>query len=374
MSRILFLIDTGGPGGAETVLANLVERLPEFGWESRTLVPREDWLHGRLQETGADVRIAPSRGSGDIRFLRTVAEEIRGFRPSLIHAHFLGSGVYGTLASTISSGCPLVCTFHGVTDVGAGERFLGTKARILSRDRNRIVYVSEHLRNHLEPILGVPSRLGVVIYNGVPFLDSGDGFSARKALGAKPGEVLVGAVGNIRKPKDYPNLLRAARIVCDERADVRFVIVGEEEESLSSELSRLQGELGLRNQTHFLGFRKDASKLLAGFDIFVSSSSSEGLPLASLEAMAAGKAVVLTRCGGVPEMVDHGVTGLLVPPRDHGALAQGILQVLQAPEVAAALGERARGAVKERFSLPAMLGAHDQLYRNLSAQYPGNNA
>jgi glycosyltransferase involved in cell wall biosynthesis len=370
MVRILHLIDTGGPGGAETVLADLVEALPQDLWSSRIIVPREEWLFSRLEDAHRDVRVIPSRGAAAPGLIRALMREIRSFKPSLIHAHFLGSGVYGTLASSLTDRCPLVCTFHGLSDVGSSDRLLPVKARILSRDRNRVVYVSHFLRRHLEPTLGVPGRLGLVIHNGVRFSETGGSGVARAALGVAPGTIVIGSVGNLRKAKDYPNLLRAARIVCARKGNVHFVIVGQWVDELGGELLRLRETLGLVERVSFLGFRKDVSALMSGFDLFVSSSSSEGLPLASLEAMGLGKPMVLTRCGGVPEMVEDGRTGSLVPPRDPEALARGILSLLGAPETAARLGSEAREVARRRFSLSNMATNYQELYRRLMKEYP----
>jgi glycosyltransferase involved in cell wall biosynthesis len=374
VNRVLHLIDTGGPGGAETVMANLVEALPADRWSSRVIVPREDWLFSRLKDGRSEVRVIPNRGSTDTRLLRRLMGEVRCFQPSLIHAHFLGSGVYGTLASILTNHCPLVCTFHGPPDVRGSDRLLPLKARILSRDRNRIIYVSGHLREYLEPIMGVPDRLGLVIRNGVRLPEPVDAGPARRSLGLPPGVTVIGAVGNVRKAKDYPNLLRAAQIVCAQRPDVHFAVIGQWDSMLGEEVSRLREKWRLVERVHFLGFREDAATLMSGFDVFVSSSSSEGLPLATLEAMGLGKPMVLTRCGGVPEMVEDGRTGILVPAGNPGALAAAILRLLEAPDVAVQLGARARLSAKERFSLSSMVAGHEQLYGMLVDQYPVRHA
>jgi glycosyltransferase involved in cell wall biosynthesis len=369
MGRLLHLIDTGGPGGAETVLRNLVREVAREGWESRIILPRSDWLHEQLVDIGADTVVLPSRGSADLRFLLELTKEIRAFVPDLIHAHLLFSGVYGTMASTLAGHPPLVCTFHGAPDVPSTDRYLPLKARVLSRSRNRIVYVSHDLRKRLEVRLGTPENLGRVIHNGVRFSAPGDPEVERLALGLASGQRLVGAVGNLREAKDYPNLLRAARLVCDRLPDVHFAVVGDHRGDLWEKIRGLRADLGMGSRVQFLGFRDDVASFVNALDLFVSSSSSEGLPLAPVEAMGMGKPVVLTRCGGVPEAVTDWETGLLVPPEDPESLAAAICYLLETPHVAAELGARAREAVRQRFSLQRMVGEYTCLYGELISAY-----
>lgn len=367
MPRILHIIDTAGPGGAETILTHLAGGLNALGWASRVLVPRDDWLYQRLGQMAVECRVIRNRGSASWRLLRSLVNEIKDFRPDLIHAHFLGSGVYGTLASHLSGGAPLICTFHGTPDVDPHDALLGLKARILSRPNNRIVYVSHHLRRHLEPILGVPPHLGEVIHNGVPFPDEEPANKSMTFEGVDPNARLIGAVGNIRPAKDYHTLLRAAHLVCLAHPNVHFVIVGGGQGGLFQDLLRLRRELGVEGRVHFLGFHPDVPSVLKALEIFVSSSATEGLPLASVEAMGMGKPVVLTNCGGVPEVVEDGRSGILVPVRNPQALAQGVLSLLGNPELARRLGAAARARAHAKFSLMSMLDRYTALYRTLLA-------
>lgn len=365
MTRILYLIDTGGPGGAETMLTHLAGGLESDDWRSRVLVPRDDWLYQRLKERLIDSRVIPSQRAGGTRFLCSLVKEIRCFRPDLVHAHFLGSGVYGTLAAVLCGRTPLICTFHGTPDVDPKDPLLRLKARILKRSRNRIVYVSHHLRRHLEPILDIPSHLGVVIHNGVPLPDDGPQEHILDLEGVDPHSRLIGAVGNIRPPKDYPNLLRAARLVCLACPEAHFLIAGAGQGQPLQDLLDFRRELGIEGRVHFLGFRSDVRSILRALEIFVSSSRTEGLPLATLEAMGMGKPVVLTNCGGVSEAVQDGVSGILVPVGDPKALAEGMLHLLDNRERGAQLGNAARNRARAKFSLASMLGAYRSLYQAL---------
>jgi glycosyltransferase involved in cell wall biosynthesis len=363
--RVLHLIDTGGPGGAETILDAIVAHHHPESWVLRVVVPEEDWLSNRLRSRGADFVVVRSRRGVAPGLLLRLVKEIRDFRPAVVHAHLLGSGVYGSLAAAIAGDIPLVCTFQGRPDVSPDDRLLSLKARILSRSKNRIVYVSHDLRAYLEPLLGVPSALGPVNHNGVPFVEPKLSGGEREMCGAGPEDRLVGAVGNIRPAKDYETFVRAAAIVCQCRSNVRFVIAGDDRSPLAEPLRRLTSELGIDERLRFLGFREDAAALVASFDVFVSSSTTEGLPLATLEAVGLGTPVVLTGVGGVPEIVDSGRTGLLVPPSDPAALAEGILQLLDDPNRASEMARAGATDVRRRFSVQRMCGEYESLYDQL---------
>jgi glycosyltransferase involved in cell wall biosynthesis len=124
-------------------------------------------------------------------------------------------------------------------------------------------------------------------------------------------------------------------------------------------------ELGIGERVRFLGFREDAAALVAAFDVFVSSSRTEGLPLGTLEAVGLGTPVVLTRVGGVPEIVDSGRTGLLVPPGDPAALAEGIMSVLDDPERASEMARAGAEDVRRRFGVQRMCREYESLYGRL---------
>lgn len=360
--RVLHVIDSGGPGGAETVLATIVAGLDGEVWESRVVVGFEGWLSERLRSEGWEVGVVPTGKAADFEYLRGLAREMRSFAPDVVHTHLLGSAVYGNLAALCVDGLPTICTLHGRPDVPDPDRFRAVKARVLTRSSNTIAYVSEDLRRWAEPFLGVPHRLGRVVHNGVRFDDPRPSGRERAECGVGPGEVLIGAVGNVRPAKDYATLLRAAALVRARRPDVRFAIAGDDRTPLTARLKGLSTDLGVSDGIVFLGFRSDVAELLSSFDVFVSSSLTEGLPLATVEAVAAGKPVVLTRVGGVPEVVESGVTGRLVPAGNPEALARGILDTLADRPGAAEMARKGAADVRERFSAEAMCRAYADLY------------
>lgn len=160
--------------------------------------------------------------------------------------------------------------------------------------------------------------------------------------------------------KDQRTLIEAARIVAEVRSDVRFVLVGHG--PLHDDLVAQAEALGVADKVIFAGFRDDVADVLAASDLFVLSSLWEGMPLALLEAMAAGCAAVSTNVGGVAQVLQHGVTGLLVPPADPPALASSILRYMNDPQLKRQHGEAGYLWVKEHYSMEAWVGKLEELY------------
>jgi glycosyltransferase involved in cell wall biosynthesis len=180
---------------------------------------------------------------------------------------------------------------------------------------------------------------------------------------------LVVNVGNLVPKKGHRVLLAAARYVVDRVPAVRFLVVGSG--PLAEDLATLARRSGLDGQVVFTGLRDDATALIGAADVFVLSSLHEGLPVALLEAMALGRAVVATRVGGVPEVVAHGETGVLVEPGDPQALAASILQLLHDDRLRDRLGRQARAQAQRRYGMAAMVRAVEDVYGALVAHPVG---
>jgi glycosyltransferase involved in cell wall biosynthesis len=368
---ILHLIDTGGPGGAETVFLDLVCRLDDERWRSVPVIPEEDWLGNALRRRGQEPLLVPTRGSFDVGYLRRLIRLVRQEGVSLIHAHLFSTSVYGSVVGALCR-VPVVCTFHGQADA-ASERFRAAKLQILNRGGGRIVFVSESLRRFFLVLGGLNPGRTQVIYNGIDteqFAPRPDR-SFRDELGMRPDEVLIGAVGNVRASKDYPNFLRAAALLRRRDPRYRFVIVGDSRPSpLMSEVLALRAELGLESAVTFTGFREDVDRVMAALDVFVVSSSAEGFSLTTVQAMAAGLPVVATRCGGPEEILRNGEVGILVPPGSPEALADAIGQVVESPARRERITRAAREEARSRFALESMVSGYEALYERCLGMRP----
>jgi glycosyltransferase involved in cell wall biosynthesis len=363
---ILHTIDTSGPGGAETVVLNLATRLDSRRFRSLALLPPRSWLADKLGNRNVPVFYADSRAWYDLRLPRAIARIVREQKVDLIHSHLPDRNFYSCLAGYLV-GCKTIVTYHGPVELSTANQLRNRiKLWVVRNSATAVAVVCDFVGEMLKNLHFPASKL-VRVYNGVAVSDSiGSGqMYLRRELGLGDDAKLIGMIANIRQSKGYEYFIRAARDVCaaDRRAD--FVAVGDIDQELAAPLWDLLDELRLRDRVHFLGYREDIGEILNDLDVFVLSSTSEGLPLVLLEAMAAGKAVVATRCGGPQEVVDDTRTGYLVPIRDAQQLAARISEILIHPELASALGAKARDKVLAEFSIEHMIATYEQLYERL---------
>jgi glycosyltransferase involved in cell wall biosynthesis len=189
--------------------------------------------------------------------------------------------------------------------------------------------------------------------------------SVRSELGLASDAPLIGTVGRIVKQKSPLDFVRMAELIARERPDARFVWVGDgnEAEGMEGEARAEARRLGI--DVLFTGYRNDAPRLAASFDVFVIPSIYEGLGRALTEAMAAGRPIVATAVNGVPDLVEPGATGLLSPPNDPASLAVNVLWMLAHPEAARRMGQLARSRVLATFDPETMCRGLDELYSGL---------
>jgi glycosyltransferase involved in cell wall biosynthesis len=410
MYTILHTIETGGPGGAETILLKLASQLDQTRFRSIVLLPRRGWLHSQLEKTNVPTFFVQSNAWYDLRLPRTLVALARREKVDLIHSHLPDQNFYSSLVRPLA-GCKVVVTYHGSQQISEpsvlsrvilnnplaplGERVASVASRVrgsprgntivknyvehhtsslkaalklavVKRRASAVVVVSDYLKQKLLAA-GFPSDRVIRIHNGIDPVDISEEARAglRESLGCVNGTPLVGTVANIRESKGYDYFLRAARLVTDRMPEVRFAAAGEADPELSRRLFSLRQELELEKHVQFLGFRQDVDRLLAAFDVFVLPSVSEGFSLATVEAMAAGRPVIATRSGGPEELIEDGVTGFLVPRRDPESLAAKICELLTHPPLAAALGQNARAAVQSKFALARMVDEYARVYEKV---------
>ena len=363
---ILHLIDTGGPGGAETIFLRVAAGLEQRGSHSIPVVSRDAWLADQLRQAGLEPVILGSKGSLNIGYLRQLTGLIRQHRPTAILTHLYGSAIYGALAGRLA-GRPVVSVMHGHSDIGADERLGGLKARIVAGGASRLVAVSTPLREALARTIRAPAAKWSVIPNGVDTatLSPGKSMDLRSRLGVSAETPLIGALGNIRRPKAYEVFLRTAARLAEASDRFHFVIGGEGSGPLMDELLAQRRDLGLDQRIHFLGLVDDIPRYLGDLDIFLLTSSTEGFSIACVEAMACGLPVVATRSGGPEDIVVDGETGFLCPAGDCEALAERIAQLANDEAKRESFGLAGRHRVVTEFSLNAMLDAYDAVLQTV---------
>jgi len=262
---------------------------------------------------------------------------------------------------------PVIFTAHGwafTEGKGSLARYLLALAeRLAAKVTKKIVCVSEHDKELALRFCVAPEQKLIVIHNGMePTLYiNADGSKVRFELGLKEDEILITMVARFVPQKDHDTLLRALGFLPESGFKVAFVGGGGREIFFRKKA----GELGLRDNVIFLGERRDVPQILAASDIFVLSSNWEGLPRSIIEAMMAGLPVVATKVGGVPELVEDGVTGFLVPPKDPGALTEALQKLIADPELRRRMGEAGREKALQEFTLDRMLRETEKVYREV---------
>ncbi len=359
--RLLLVVDSLEVGGAERLVADLAVALRRKGYDVTVACSVAGDLSGLLGKAGVPVRplldrLVKRRLSPVYAWrLRRV---LRRERFDLVHAHVYASTAAAAIA-TLGTDVPLVITEH--TEASWQDWRARRVSRWVYRRAKHIIAVSTPIRRRLIERDGVSPDLITIIPNAVVpaqegYPDATPGLPT--GLRERP---LVGVVARLQPEKGVANFLKAAARVAPLFPEAHFVIAGDG--PLRQELAALAEELGLRDRAHFLGFWPDAAALMRSVDVLVVPSLTEGSPLVTLEAMAAGVPVVASAVGGIPDQVRHDKEGLLVPPDDAGALSEALLDLLRDPARAHRLGEAGRRRATSEFSHANMVRRIEDVYR-----------
>lgn len=363
---VMHLIDTTGPGGAETVFVQLADLMRGLGYQSLVVIRGPGWVEDELRRRGLDPITVDAKGSFNVGFLQALRSLIRQHNVALIHSHLLGSNVYAALAGLISR-TPVVATYHGMVDVSPDERFRFIKHQAMRWGISHYVAVSQSLMANIERQGLLNLKKTSVIYNGVDTANYGVTAerSIRTSLNLTDEAVLVGSLGNIRPAKAYDVLVKAAALIIKERSNVHFVIAGHQKASLMAELTELIEQLGVDKNIHFLGFQQDCAAFLAQMDVFLLSSKSEGFSISTIEAMATGLPVLVTRCGGPEEIVSHNENGWMVAPESPADITGGLETLLNDAALSERLAESGQQHAREFFGVGQMLQGYSDIYRRV---------
>jgi glycosyltransferase involved in cell wall biosynthesis len=321
------------------------------------------WLQNECERLKVETRGIPLAGAFHVQWFKTCFHLVRNEKVALIHAHEFGAILYGWIISRLT-GVPFVGTIHGKNYFWEKLR-RRTAYRLISRS-GRLVAVSEDLKRFVMDKIGIPDTNVQVIYNGVQsgsFVSEEEIVRGRIELGLKDGDHVIGAVGNLYPVKGHQYLLLAMRVVLQQYPSATLILVGRGD--LEASLKDQAKQLGIKKQVQFLGMRQDIPKLLAIMNVFVMPSLSEGLSLALLEAMVAGRPVVATRVGGNVELIVNGETGFLVESKDSEALAAAICKLLANKAMREEFGRKAVMRAQERFSARQMADNYRTLYNGL---------
>jgi glycosyltransferase involved in cell wall biosynthesis len=364
-------------GGLERVVLGLLRAGRGQGQSvSVVCVERPGALAAQAEAAGVRVVSAdkpPGLRLGTVRRL----EQIFGrLRPDVVHTHQIGPLLYAGPAAR-AAGVPVVVhTEHGNHLAGLTPWVRRVKARLLwryaSRRAARFFCVSADIAGAVRAA-GVRPEKVLVVANGIATDDPADPAEvdeARRALGLPAGAPVVGTVGRLAEVKRQDLLLRAFARVLNRRPDARLVLVGEGERRAA--LEALAGELGLADSVRFAGYQPRPEVYLRLMDVFALTSRSEGMPMALLEAWAAGVPVVASRVGGIPELVADGRTGLLFDFPDADTLGGLLTRLLDEPALARGLAEGGRREVEAKYDERAVARAYAGHYHQLLDGRPGS--
>ena len=364
MLKVLQLIPTLDRSGAEKQMAILARGLPRdrFTVEVAALT-RLGPLEAELQAAGVPVTLIGKSLKVDPFALERLTRFMKRGKFDVVQTWIFAANVYGRVAARRAK-VPVVITAEMAVDLWKTSQHFWID-RKLAHWTDRVVGNSEAVVDFYRDRVGVPADKLTVIASGIgdeeaPAIDRA---KIRASLGATPDAPVVIFVGRLAPQKGVDDLLKAVDVLQHVMPDLQTWIVGDG--PLREQLLSMSIGYNLKGQAHFLGHRDDVPTLLAAADLLVLPSLYEGLPNVVLEAMRFRKPVVATAAPGTTEVVEHGVTGRLVPLRDPPALAQAIRQVLRDPAEALRMGEAGRRRVEACFPARLMIDRFANLYEDL---------
>lgn len=357
LPTVLHVIDTTGPGGAETVFLALAEGCIKQGYRSIALIRGPGWVEQQLTKRSIPYYIRDCKGSLNLRFLFEMISIIRKEKVTHIQSHLLGSNVYTSIVGLFTR-IPVTATFHGHVDISPDERLRNAKLAVIKMGARHVVSVTEDLKNTINHTTGSWCRLHpTVIPNGIDL-------SALEKLPvqalAKSDESLVfGCLGNVRPAKNYPLAIEFVRFLKDRGVNVKLRIAGDDTKSGAIELKKEVSRSGLEDNVEFLGFIDDVPGFFSSIDVFLMTSSSEGHPLALTQALAAAKPILTTR-NGVERVAPE---PLLFLAGEHTAASlAAALEKLQKSTHGKELLIEGRKYVKDNYSEDVMRQRYTDLY------------
>lgn len=365
MVRIVYMAHAFQVGGAEEMVLNLVRRLPRDRFEPHVCCIHEAGPIGEeIRRTGTPVTVlGVTPGMRQPWAVDRIRRYLRDEKPDIVHTFLLTASLYGRFAAALAR-VPVVIG----SEVNIYERKQRRHIlieRLLMSVTDRVIVSAESVREfYLRQLHADPAKVDV-IYNAVEWnqLETTAGRrDVRLALGIPGDELVLGVIARLTEQKGHSYLLEALAGT-PRLSRVHLVVVGNG--PLDGELKQRADALGLRERVHFVGARRDLGNLLSAFDVFVLPSLWEGLPLSLVLAMGAGLPVVATAVAGIPEVVEHDRTGLLVPPGKTAALGEALARLTADPDLRARLGRAGRASVVPRFGVESYVTALTALYDRL---------
>src|ERR1035437_2627843 len=370
--RVIQLLPTLQRRGLEKVVCAIALGLHGHGYEidvccHKATGPLED----ALSERGLRVYCLDEKGPRDLAAARRLLSILRRGNYDIAHSHCAGAASYQIPTMWLAQVPRLVCTFPSTPGLPAPPavhvkaQMRSLFAALVSRHVDW-VYACSAVVLKAQRQDGWHGCNSSVIYNGIDLTQprpAADRAAAKTAFGIRAGSPVIGSVGSLSEQKGHSHLIRALPLIRSRMPDACLLLVGSGPDDAA--LAKLAQDSGCGDAVRFIGERENVSECIHAMDVFAFPSIAEGFGLALAEAMACGVPVVASAVGGVPEVVTDGVSGLLVPPEDHVALAAATLRLLSDHELAHKLSAEALGMVSENFAMEKMTRQVSDLYLRL---------
>jgi glycosyltransferase involved in cell wall biosynthesis len=367
--RVVTLIDNPAPtGGGERVAVTVASALDPARFDRILYATREiegPRLDTELEEMGVAVRTLTRHSRAALWAWAPFVSFLRHERIDVLHAHKFGSNVWGTLLGRVARVPVVIAHEHGgAWPANRIRSFLNRE--LIGRGADAFLAVSAEWKHRLVEVEGVNADRVRFLTNGIPPWPSQPTHDVREELGIDPDAPVVATVCQLRPEKALDLLIETAGALRAEFPGVRVLIAGDG--PAYATLRSLVEATRLEETVLLLGIRRDVPDLLAAADVAVCCSDWEGTPLSVIEYMAAGKPIVATRVGGLPDLLEDGVEGVFVEPRDVGGLTTAIGELFRDDERRRTLGEHARERQRREFGLAEAVRRLEDLYEELFRQ------
>lgn len=354
--RVLQLISSSATSGAERHVSSLSNLLQQNDHHVQVVTPGGGWLPGALRSSGIPVMESRMKGFGWLQTMTGLVREIRRNDIQLVHTHLTRAAYIGHALGLLTR-VPIVTSVH----IANNDQIY----RRLAHRNNRLVAVSNYVAGMLRGN-GIPERFVRTVYNGTDFIDfaPADRNEVLAGLGIPTDRKVIGLVGKVCRDKGQLELISAMKQVRQDHPDAHVLFVGKVEESVQAEVHAAIDHSGLRDHATLTGVRHDIPSLLDAMTISTLPSVMETFGVAAIEAMARRRAVVATRIGALPEVVQHKQTGLLVDLRP-SSIAEAIHYLLENEDERERMGRTGQNVVRQMFTLTEMVKRFEAVYRDV---------
>lgn len=363
MIRVMHIITDMKIGGAGSWLLNFLRNYDKKKLDIKVVVPKDSILKEEINKLGVEAIEILGIGdkSFDIGSVNAFTKLFQLAKPQIVHTH---ASLSARIAAKLCRVGAIIHTKHCLDAPKTG--FKRSLAAVINNQlSSKVIAVSEAVKQNLIEA-GTPEDRITVIYGGVDelkVLPKEAKEQVRRLYEIEAEDIVFGMSARLAEVKGHKYLIEAAEIALKQKNNIKFVIMGTG--PLEEQLKQMVADKGLEKNVVFTGFIKDVEPIYNIFDVNMITSKSEALCLSLIEGMSLGKPMIGTAVGGVPELIQDGQTGILVPPAQSESLAAAILKLAESKELRSSMGNKARELMKEKFAADKMAEEINKLYEDV---------